>query len=426
MRPDATSRTPRTGVDGPDERLLDPRRGQRRVEREHESRDAGHDRRGERSAADRPVAVAECGRDVLPGGRDVDPTAEVRVGVQLVPLVRRSDRDYPLGCRRVLRTIAAVVPSCSDDDGPTGAGICRGGRVRARSGGPCEADVENARAVVSGPTHTSSHVAHVRAARAGEDFDGHQSTLPAVAGHALCVVRRSSDDAGHVGAVAVAVVGVRRPVENVAARDELRHEVRVRRRDSAVDDRDHDCRRAGRAVPGLRRLRLEASPLSAQQRAGPGREVGIVRDGSRSALPTRPLPRSRAVTAAPVRYAQRPPIAWGLRPRECSAPGESSGRARRFHVAQRLPGAKSSPARSERAGGTRRSRSAASSRPAPCRRQSRRRAERRNAAAIERRIGVRAALVDTTRSFQCLGRAGDRAAAGRLLAQASLSRALSA
>ena len=174
--------------------------------------------------------------------------------------------------------------------------------LRAREAVAAQRGVDHPRAVARGVGVGGEDVGDVAAAVVAEHAQRHQARGPAHAGHSAGVVAACRDGARDVGAVAVAVLGLRVLVDEVPAvhvvdapvavvvepvglapatrlagvRPQVGAEVGMGGVDPGVDHRDGHLRRAGGDVPGLGSADGRQSPLIGQQRVV--RRGGLVQD----------------------------------------------------------------------------------------------------------------------------------------------------
>ena len=164
-------------------------------------------------------------------------------------------------------------------------GVAEGAPERALEGAAAEREVDDVGAVVGGPADAGRHVsggarrraAAVAVAGVREHPDHDELGVGGHAGHPAVVVGGGGRDAGHVGAVAVVVLGRAAAAPGVAVGadaagrgDDLAGEVLVAEVDAGVDDGDGDPVAAA-GGPGLGSADVLEAPLEA---LGEDRVVG--------------------------------------------------------------------------------------------------------------------------------------------------------
>lgn len=220
---------------------------------------AGDVRRCHRRAVDRVrrrVAPDPCGLDRTAGREQVEAGAVVREPGARVGVVDRPDRDRQRCTRgRIIAGVVVVVARRDDDGDATGAVEVRDRGVDRGVGRPAEAHVHDGRRHVVGrdPVHPGDDTGQRAVAQAIQHPDRMQGDGLGDA------VRRAAQRAGHVRAVAVAVVDATADV--VDARPDTADEFVVRDVQAGVDHVSVDAA-AGRVVR-VPRVQRQQAPIDA-------------------------------------------------------------------------------------------------------------------------------------------------------------------
>ena len=254
----------RDWMSGRAQRIGDLVHGQAGVEGHEEPGDARDDGRRERGATrvGRPHGRIE---DLAAAGSgERDPRPVRRPAVQGVVLVRAGDGEDAGIAARIERGGVSAVPGGTDDEHSVVNGVLDGAELAGIEAVAREADIDDPGTVVDGP-------ADARGDRRSKgprvpccDAHGHDRAFPAIAGHAHPVVAGGSDHARDPRPVAEVVVRIGVVAEDVPAREHLGQV--GERRQSGVDDGDHDRRVAGGQLPEIRGAGQPGPPFVAPDR----------------------------------------------------------------------------------------------------------------------------------------------------------------